>query len=142
MRHLCHKNKLSRTSSHRRCLIANMLKSLIHHGRIETTVEKAKELRRYADHMVTLAKKNDLASRRQAIADLMIRFNTLTPKQARAAKGGDTNSYNADRTIISTLFGDLGPRFVSRNGGYTRIVRTERRVGDNAQKCIIEFLAN
>ena len=73
MRHLNHRNKLSRTSSHRRCLIANMLKSLIHHGRIVTTVEKAKELRRYADHMVTLAKKNDLAARRQAIGELMIR---------------------------------------------------------------------
>ncbi len=140
MRHLNHRNKLSRTSSHRRCLIANMLKSLIHHGRIVTTVEKAKELRRYADHMVTLAKKNDLAARRQAIGELMIRFNALTSKQARAAKEGVTNSYNADRTIITTLFGDLGPRFVDRKGGYTRIVRTGRRVGDNAQTCIIEFL--
>ena len=140
MRHLNHRNKLSRTSSHRRCLIANMLKSLIHHGRIVTTVEKAKELRRYADHMVTLAKKNDLSSRRQAIAELMIRFNSLTPKEARAAKEGDTSGYNTDRTVISTLFGDLGPRFGTRNGGYTRIVRTGRRVGDNAQTCIIEFL--
>ncbi len=140
MRHLCHKNKLGRTSSHRRCLIANMLKALIHHGRIETTVEKAKELRRYADKMVTLAKQNDLSARRRAIADLMIRFNALTSKEARAVKNGDTNSYNTDRTVISTLFGELGPRFISRKGGYTRIVRTQRRVGDNAQKCIIEFL--
>jgi large subunit ribosomal protein L17 len=140
MRHLNHKNKLSRTSSHRRCMIANMLKSLIHHGRIETSVAKAKELRRYADYMVSLAKKNDLASRRKAIAELMIRFNPLTSKQARAAKGGDTSSYNTDRTVITTLFGELGPRFLARNGGYTRIIKTGCQVGDNSPKCIIEFL--
>lgn len=140
MRHLNHSNKLSRTSSHRRCLIANMLKSLIHHGRIETSLAKAKELRRYADQIITLAKKNDLASRRKAIADLMIRYNTLTPKQARAAKAGDISSYNADRTVISTLFSELGPRFSQRNGGYTRLVKTRYQIGDNTQKCIIEFL--
>lgn len=140
MRHLNHKNKLSRTSSHRRCLIANMLKSLIHHGRIVTSVAKAKELRRYADYMVGLAKKNDLSSRRKAIAELMIRFNALTPKQARSAKAGDTQSYNTDRTVISTLFTQLGPRFTTRNGGYTRIVKTDRRIGDNSQQCFIEFL--
>ena len=122
--------------------MANMLKALIHHGRIETTVPKAKELRRYADKMVTLAKKNSLASRRQAIAELMIRFNTLTPKQARAAKEGDISSYNVDRQVIGQLFDDLGPRFAERNGGYTRIVRTDRRAGDNAEKCVIEFLAD
>ena len=123
-------------------MMANMLKALIHHGRIETTVPKAKELRRYADKMVTLAKKNSLASRRQAIAELMIRFNTLTPKQARAAKEGDISSYNVDRQVIGQLFDDLGPRFAERNGGYTRIVRTDRRAGDNAEKCVIEFLAD
>lgn len=141
MRHLNHRNKLSRTSSHRRCLIANMLKSLIHHGRIETTVPKAKELRRYADQIIGLAKKNDLASRRKAIAELMVRFNPLSSKEARAVKAGSTESYNVDRTVISTLFGQLGPRFLARNGGYTRIVRTGHRVGDNSEKCIIEFLS-
>ncbi len=140
MRHLNHRNKLSRTSSHRRCLIANMLKSLIYHGRIETSVAKAKELRRYADHMVGLAKKNDLASRRKAIAELMIRFNALTPKQARDAKAGNTDSYNVDRHVITTLFGEIGPRFLTRNGGYTRIVKGAYRVGDNSQQCFIEFL--
>lgn len=121
-------------------MLANMLKALIHHGRIETTVPKAKELRRHADRMVTLAKKNSLASRRQAIAELMICFNALTPKQARAVKEGDTSSYNVDRQVIGQLFDQLGPRFIERNGGYTRIVRTGNRVGDNAAKCIIEFL--
>ncbi len=79
MRHGKHTFKIGRTSAHRRCMIANMLKSLIHHGRIKTTITKAKELRRHADKLITLAKENTLASRRQAIADLMIRFNKLAP---------------------------------------------------------------
>lgn len=141
MRHLNDTCKLNRTSSHRRCLFANMLKSLIANGRIETTVPKAKALRRYADRMITLAKKNTLASRREAIAQMMIRYNTLTEKEKRAARGGDTSSYNDDRTVIDTLFGDLGKRFSSRNGGYTRIIKSRRRVGDNAQTCVIEYLS-
>ncbi len=121
-------------------MFANMLKALIEHGQIETTLPKAKALRRHADKMVTLAKKNTLAARRDAIAALMIRFNSLTSKQAREAKEGNTSSYNVDRRVIDILFGDIGPRFTTRPGGYTRIVKGARRVGDNAQKCIIEFL--
>lgn len=141
MRHLNDTCKLNRTSSHRRCLFANMLKSLITNGRIETTVPKAKALRRYADRMVTLAKKNTLAARREAISQMMIRFNTLTEKEKRAARAGDTSSYNDDRHVIDTLFTQLGTRFASRNGGYTRIIKSRRRVGDNAQTCIIEYLS-
>lgn len=140
MRHLNNTCKLGRTSSHRRCLFANMLKALISNEKIETTVPKAKALRRYADRMITLAKKNTLAARRQAIAELMIRYNTLTDKEERAAREGDTSAYNTDRTVISKLF-ELGARFASRNGGYTRIVKGQRRVGDNAQLCRIEYLS-
>lgn len=140
MRHRKNTIKLNRTSSHRRCMFANMLKSLIEHGRITTTVAKAKVLRRYADRMITLAKKNTLASRRRVIADLMISYNTLTPKEARAAKDGKTEAYNTDRRVINKLFVELGPRFTERQGGYTRIVKGDRRVGDNAQKCIIEYI--
>lgn len=140
MRHLKDTCKLSRTSSHRRCMFANMLKSLIEHGRIETTVAKAKALRRYADKMVTLAKKNTLATRRRASSEMMISYNTLTSKEARAAKAGDKSSYNGDRQVIDILFGQLGPRFAARTGGYTRIIKNKRRVGDNAQTCFIEYL--
>lgn len=141
MRHAKSSCKLGRTTSHRRCMFANMLKSLVDQERIVTTVAKAKELRRFADKLVTLAKKNTLASRRQAIAELMIRYNELTPKEARAAKNGDTSSFNVDRRVIDKLFSVLGPRFSSRQGGYTRIVRLpERRVGDNSEKCLIEYL--
>lgn len=140
MRHLNNTCKLNRTSSHRRCLFANMLKSLIINDRIETTVPKAKALKRLADKMVTLAKDNTLQSRRRAIAELMIRFNKLTPKEARDAKKGDTSGYNADRFIIEKLFNEIGPRFATRNGGYTRILRLGRRQGDNAETCLIEYI--
>lgn len=140
MRHKKDTCKLSRTSSHRRCMFANMLKSLIENERIETTLPKAKALRRYADRMITLAKKNTLATKRRAISDMMIRFNALTDKEARASRKGDTSSHNTDRHVIEKLFGVLGPRFASRAGGYTRIIKGARRVGDNAQVCYIEYL--
>ena len=141
MRHAKRSAKLGRTTSHRRCLFANMLKSLIHHGKIVTTVPKAKELRRFADQMVTLAKENSLASRRRVIAELMIRFNTLTPKQRREAKAGNTSCYNVDRTVVNHLFTTLGPRFKDREGGYTRISRLPMpRVGDGTIQCILEYL--
>ena len=131
MRHQKQIAKLGRTSSHRRCLIASMLKALVDHGRIETTVVKAKELRRHADRLVTLAKKDTLASRRQAIAKLMIRYNSLSPKEARAVKGGHLSSYNADRRVVGKLFGELLQRYLDRPGGYTRIVRlADVRLGD------------
>lgn len=141
MRHAKRRAKLSRTTSHRRCLFANMLKSLIYHEKIVTTIPKAKELRRFADQMVTLAKQNTLASRRRAVGDLMIRYNTLTPKERRAAKTGNTSSYNVDRKVIEKLFDVLGPRFQDRHGGYTRIVRlAEARIGDQGSQCSLEFL--
>lgn len=143
MRHRSHTFKVGRTAAHRRCMIANMLKSLIIHGRIETTVTKAKELRRHADRMVTLAKKDTLATRRKAIAELMVRYNSLTAKEARAAKQkADKSAYNGDRQVVDVLFTQLGPRFKERQGGYTRILRTAPSVGDSAERCLIEYLAN
>ena len=140
MRHLNKTCKLNRTSSHRRCLFANMLKSLIEHERITTTLPKAKALRGYAERMITLAKKNTLAARRQAISSLMIQYNSLTEKEKRDVRGGDTSSYNGDRVVVEKLFGTLAKRFDSRNGGYTRIIKGKHRVGDNAQTCVIEYL--
>ena len=142
MRHRKNTIKLNRTSSHRRCLFANMLKSLIFYGRIETTLPKARFLKRYADKMVTLAKKNTLSSRRQAIADMMITFNPLSSSEARAVKKGDKTSYNTDRQVIEILFNELGPRFKSREGGYTRVLKTGYRQGDSAPTCLIEYLAD
>lgn len=140
MRHRKDTFKLGRDSSHRRCLVANMLKSLIEHERIETTVAKAKEIRRHAERLITVAKKQNLAAKRNAISKLMIQYNKLTPKQQRAAKEGDTSSYNADRLIIGKLFDTLSPRFANRNGGYTRIIKTGFRVGDKAPLCVLEYI--
>lgn len=141
MRHRKDTFKLGRDSSHRRCLIANMLKSLVEHERIETTVTKAKELRRHAERLITVAKKQNLAAQRQAIAKLMVQYNKLSPKEQRAAKEGDVSSYNTDRKVIQKLFSVLSPRFAERNGGYTRIIKTGHRVGDKAPLCFIEFLS-
>lgn len=140
MRHGKHTFKVGRTGSHRRAMIANMLKSLIESGRLSTTVVKAKELKRHADKLITLAKKNTLASRRNAIAQLKISFNPLTTKEARAVKNGDTQCYSRDRLVINKLFGELREKFAERNGGYTRIIRTGDRVGDSAPTCFVEYL--
>jgi large subunit ribosomal protein L17 len=141
MRHGNRTFKIGRTGAHRRSMIANMLKSLIMHGRIETTVTKAKALRRYADKMITIAKgANPLTARRTAIAELKVSFNPLTPKEARAAKKGDTSAYTRDRLVINKLFGELRDRFAARNGGYTRIIRGADRIGDSAPKCYIEYI--
>ena len=129
MRHRKHTFKIGRTASHRRCMIANMVKSLIVHGRIRTTERKASELKRHADHVVTLAKSNTLANKRKVVGDLMIRYNSLTTKEARAAKAGDTSSYNTDRKVISKL-DELAKRFANRNGGFTRVLKEGYRVGD------------
>lgn len=140
MRHAKHTFKVGRTGSHRRAMLANMLKSLIENEKISTTVVKAKELRRHADRMITLAKKDTLASRRHAIAEMRVSFNPLTPKEARKAKAGDKSSYSRDRLVIDKLFGELKNRFTARNGGYTRIIRAGDRVGDSAPTCYIEYL--
>ncbi|MBS0651124.1 MAG: 50S ribosomal protein L17 [Parachlamydiales bacterium] len=145
MRHAKDTFKIGRTASHRRCLMANMLKSLIENERIETTVRKAKELRRYADHMITLAKRNTLASRRQAIGELMITLNAMTSKEAREVKKARQENkaqevVTGDRKIIGKLFDALGPRFANRNGGYTRIIKKDFRAGDSAPTCYIEYL--
>jgi large subunit ribosomal protein L17 len=122
-------------------MFANMLKSLIENGRIETTIPKAKALKRHADKMITLAKLNTLASRRRAVADLMVRYNALTSQEQRKARNGDISAYNTDRQVIEKLFAVLGPRFASREGGYTRIIKTDKcRVGDGTQLCFIEYL--
>lgn len=140
MRHRKNTLKLGRTGAHNRALFANLLKSLIQHEKIVTTLSKGKILKSYADRMITLAKSDTLASRRLAVARLQVRYNRLTPKEAREAKGGKTAAYNGDRAVIAKLFGTLGPRFMSRSGGYTRLTRGNQRRGDNAQECVVEYL--
>lgn len=140
MRHAKHTFKVGRTGSHRRAMLANMMKSLIESERIETTLVKAKELRRHAEKIITMAKKNTLASKRNAIAQLKVSFNSLNSKEARLAKGGDKSFFSRDRLVIDKLFGELRDRYTARNGGYTRIIRKSYRIGDNAPTCFIEYI--
>jgi len=116
MRHLVGKKKLGRTSAHRRALFRNMVTDLLDHGRVVTTLPKAKQIRPIAEKMITLGKRQTLHARRQAYAFI------------RRAE------------VVQSLFGTLAPRFADRNGGYTRIVRLGHRPGDGAPMAVIEVL--
>lgn len=116
------RSKLGRTSSQRKALLRDLVTDLIINDRITTTESKAKELRKVADKMVTLAKKDTLASRRRAAA--FVRF-----EQA-----------DEDHNALQKLFAVIGPRYTDRNGGYTRIIKTTPRRGDGAPMAIIEFV--
>lgn len=116
MRHRVAKKQFGRHTSHRKAMFRNMVTSLIEEERITTTVPKAKELRRLAEQMVTLAKDGSLHARRRAAA--VVR----NPK------------------AVSKLFSELGPRFKSRAGGYTRILKLGHRLGDGADMAFIEYL--
>jgi large subunit ribosomal protein L17 len=115
MRHLNAGRKLSRNSSHRHALMRNMVTSLIEHGRIRTTDAKAKEVRRWAERMITLGKQQTVAARRRARAFV----------QTDAA--------------VAKLFAEVAPLFANRAGGYTRIIKVGQRPGDAAPISILEF---
>ncbi|HMA68148.1 MAG TPA: 50S ribosomal protein L17 [Desulfosalsimonadaceae bacterium] len=115
MRHRKSGLKLNRTTSHRRALFRNMLTSLFKYGRIQTTDVKAKELRRWADRMVTLAKRGDLHARRQAL------------------------SLMQEKSVVHQLFSEAPQRFADREGGYTRVTKLGPRKGDAAPISMIEL---
>lgn len=138
MRHRNHSTRLGRTTSHRKAMLRNMAKSLIIHQRISTTVEKAKELKKVVEPLITLAKEDTLTSRRRVHSLLGLHYNKLTTKEMRQAKEGDTSSYNDDRIVVEKLFKEIGPKFADRKGGYTRIVRAGNRIGDAAPCCLLE----
>ncbi len=116
MRHGHGLRKLNRTTSHRLAMLRNMMVSLLRHEEISTTLPKAKELRRVAEPMITLGKKPSLANRRLA-------FDRLR-----------------DRNIVEKLFDEIGPRYVKRNGGYLRILKTGFRKGDNAPLALVMLM--
>ncbi len=108
--------KLGRPSDQRRALLRNLTTALLEHGRIETTVTRAKEVKRLTDKMVTLGKRGDLHGRRQAIA------------------------YITQEDVVRKLFDEIAPKYTERNGGYTRIYRLGPRRGDGAEMAIIELV--
>lgn len=116
MKHSNSGRKFSRTPAHRKAMLLNLAKALIRHGRIRTTEMKAKDLRGVIEPMITLAKRNDLHSRRLVYKDLN------------------------DHALVKHLFDKIGPVFTNVPGGYTRVLKlAERRLGDNAPMAIIEF---
>ena len=117
MRHRKAGLKLNRTSSHRNAMFRNMVTSLFKHERIRTTDTKAKGLRRWADHLITLAKRGDLHARRQAL------------------------SIVREKNVVHKLFDEAAERFGSISGGYTRIIKMGRRPGDAAPISMIELIA-
>lgn len=117
MRHRAKGRQLSRTAEHRRALLRNLAASLFRHDRIVTTEAKAKELRPYAERLITLARRGDLHARRQVERRIQ------------------------DRDVLSRLFTEIGPRFAARPGGYTRILKLGHRAGDGADIARIELLS-
>lgn len=116
MRHRHTGRQLNRTSSHRKAMFKNMAVSLMRHELIKTTLPKAKELRRVAEPLITLAKEDSVANRRLAFARLR------------------------DREIVTKLFNELGPRYKQRPGGYLRILKYGFRMGDKAPMAIVELV--
>jgi large subunit ribosomal protein L17 len=116
MRHGNAHRKLNRTAEHRRAMFANMAAALIKHEQITTTLPKAKDLRPIVEKLVTLGKRGGLHARRQAIAEIR------------------------DAAIVKKLFDVIGPRYQSRNGGYTRVLKAGYRYGDSAPVAVIEFV--
>lgn len=116
MRHAKKGRALGRTSEHKKALLRNMASSLFRHGRIETTQAKAKELRPFAEKLITLAKRGDLHSKRRAARHIQ------------------------DRDVLVRLFDQIGPAVGERAGGYTRILKTGFRAGDGAEKAFIELV--
>ena len=122
--------KLGRTSSQRKALLRDLTTDLIGNGSIKTTEARAKEVRKTADKMITLAKRGDLASRRQAAAFLR---NVV----ADVKEDGDNVRV---QSALQYLFEELAPKFADRKGGYTRILKTMPRRGDGAQMVVLEFV--
>jgi large subunit ribosomal protein L17 len=116
MRHLNKGRSLSRSPSHRKALLANLAQELFERKRIRTTLAKAKELRPYAEKLVTNAKKGHLAARRHVLR------------------------YLSRADVVKMLFEEIAPKFAERNGGYTRIIKLNPRIGDNAPLAIVELV--
>jgi len=116
MRHGKKGRKLSRTASHRKATLRNMATALFRHGRIETTTAKAKELRPFAERLITLARRGDLHARRLAARKIQ------------------------DRQVLGNLFDEIAPRYAERPGGYTRILKLGTRKGDAAEMSLIELV--
>lgn len=131
MRHRVAGRQLSRTKEHRLAMRRNLVASLFQHETISTTIEKAKEVKPFAEKLITLAKTGTLAARRRAIA-LLGNRDIVTYEEGEPVRKG---------TVIGKLFSELGPRYLDRPGGYTRIIRLAlNRLGDNGQLVLLQLI--
>jgi len=131
MRHRIARRRLSRTSEHRLAMRRNMTASLFEYETISTTIEKAKEVKAFVEKLITLAKKGTLSARRRAIS-LLGNRDIISYENGRAIRKG---------TVIGKLFSELGPRYLDRGGGYTRIIRLSlKRLGDNGQLVLLQLV--
>ena len=131
MRHRVAGRRLSRTSEHRLALRRNIVASLFEHETISTTIQKAKEVKSFAEKLITLAKKGSLHHRRRAIALLGNRALLAEEDGSMVKKG----------TVVGKLFSEIGPRYLERSGGYTRIIRLpKRRLGDNGEVVLLQLV--
>ncbi|NLK41085.1 MAG: 50S ribosomal protein L17 [Planctomycetes bacterium] len=132
MRHRVAGRQLNRTSEHRLAMRRNMTASLFEHETISTTLEKAKEVRGFAEKLITLAKKGTLPARRRAIALLNNRAIYEEGEKGQMVKTG---------TVVGKLFSEIGPRYLDRPGGYTRIIKLpKRRLGDGGQLVLLQLV--
>lgn len=153
MRHRVAGKRLGRTTSHRTALRRNMAASLIEHGAIRTTEAKAKELRRFVERLITIAKKGTLHARRRAASILQTRHVSMAQQDSVAfdklkKRGWDDHetypwkgTRTRGKTVLDVLFDEIAPRYAERPGGYTRIIRlAERRIGDAGKQVIIQLV--
>ncbi len=131
MRHRVAGRRLGRTKEHRLAMRRNLVSSLFEHETISTTIEKAKEVKPFAEKLITLAKKGTLPARRRAIA-LLGNRDIIAHEEGEAVRKG---------TVVGKLFSELGPRYLDRPGGYTRIIRLSlKRLGDNGQLVLLQLV--
>ena len=142
MRHQCQRNKLGRPQDQRKALLRSLATELFLHGEITTTLSKAKALKPYADEIVTLAKKGDLHSIRQAAKFI---YNVQTKKYVDPKTGEVFDKLEKDKklipqTVLRKIFNETGKQYESRNGGYTRIYHLPPRRGDAAEMALIQLV--
>jgi len=129
MRHMLRGRQLSRDTEHRKALRRNLVQSLFEHGKVRTTLPKAKEVRALAERLITLARDGSLASRRRVIAILQDRRLV------------DEEQEFTGQTVIEKLFDDIAPKFADRQGGYTRIIKlSDYRIGDGGSLVLLQLL--
>ena len=134
-RHMMRGRQLSRDTEHRKALRRNLVQSLFEHGKVRTTLPKAKEVKAFAEKLITLARTNNLTNRRRVIQ--LMNDRRLTDEEQEFI----TDDKGRARTVVHKLFDDVAPKFADRQGGYTRIIKlSDYRIGDAASLVLLQLL--